>query len=109
MKNETEDEETKSQPKSEENSKAIRDDEPSQEQDAKPASSPQQKKGWSFWVIFFALAMTGLLTALETTITSTALPVITHDLHGDHLYIWVINAYILSMYVVARPDDQLLN
>ena len=57
-----------------------------------------QKKTLRFWAIILALAVTGLLTALEATITSTALPTIIDALGGASLYVWVINIYFLTMY-----------
>ena len=56
------------------------------------------KKCLRFWVIIGTLAVTGLLTALEATITSTALPTIIESLGGASLYVWVINLYFLTMY-----------
>jgi hypothetical protein len=50
-----------------------------------------------FWAIFLALGFAGSLTALEATITSTALPSIINDLNGAELYIWANNGYFLAM------------
>jgi hypothetical protein len=52
-----------------------------------------------FWVIFASLSVTGLLAALESTVISTALPLISADLHSGELYIWFINVYFLTRYV----------
>ena len=69
------------------------------EKNAEPVPDAQvgDKKGWRFAMIIIALSVTGLLTSLENTITSTALPTIVEDLKGDNLYIWVVNAYTLPM------------
>ena len=56
-----------------------------------------EKKSLRFWAIILSLAVTGLLTALEATITSTALPTIIDSLGGASLYVWVINLYFLTM------------
>jgi hypothetical protein len=62
-----------------------------------PEKSPQPfKKGPRFWAIMVVLALAGLLTALEATITSTVLPVIVAELDGGDSYIWVANAYFLT-------------
>ncbi|KAH8598161.1 major facilitator superfamily protein [Bisporella sp. PMI_857] len=53
-------------------------------------------KSLGFWAIIASLAFSGLLTALEATITSTALPTIIEALGGADLYIWVINIYFLT-------------
>lgn len=55
------------------------------------------RKGPRFWVILFVLSLTGLLTALEATITSTVLPVIIAELGGGSDYIWADNGYFMTM------------
>lgn len=56
------------------------------------------KKSVRFFAIIAALALSGLLTSLEATITSTALPTITADLGGASLYVWVVNGFYLTQY-----------
>ncbi|RYP45621.1 hypothetical protein DL768_008058 [Monosporascus sp. mg162] len=51
---------------------------------------------WRFWAIFLALAVTSLLAAVESTVTSTALPVISGDLNSGELYVWFVAAYSLT-------------
>jgi hypothetical protein len=53
-------------------------------------------RGLSFWCIILALCVTGILSALEGTIVSTALPTIMQDLGGAELYIWSVNGYFLA-------------
>lgn len=55
------------------------------------------KRDWRFWALLGSISLAGLLTALEGTITSTALPSIVGDLGGGHLYIWVVNGYMFAM------------
>ena len=55
------------------------------------------KKSLGFWAIIFALCAAGLLTALETTVASTALPTIVDDLGGADLYVWIVNGFFLAM------------
>lgn len=71
-------------------------------QDASPVSPPTAavvpfRPGFKFWAIIVAIGFAGLLTALEATITSTALPSIIAELGGGSEYIWVINGYFLAM------------
>src|ERR1051326_4710180 len=41
--------------------------------------------------------MLGMLTAaMESTVVSTAMPTVIHDLHGIRLYPWVLSAYLLA-------------
>ena len=72
---------------------------PASSEDAKPLAA--QKKSLRFYAIIVALSFTGLLTALEATITSTALPTIIDVLGGADLYIWVVNVYFLTMYILS--------
>ncbi|KAI0193882.1 MFS general substrate transporter [Astrocystis sublimbata] len=52
-------------------------------------------RGWRFWAIFVALSITSLLAAIESTVTSTAMPVIAEALDAGDLYVWFVNAYTL--------------
>jgi MFS family permease len=54
------------------------------------------KKGWRFWAIFPTLMLVSLLVAVESTVTSTALPFIVHELDAGNLYVWFVNAYFLT-------------
>lgn len=66
------------------------------------------KKSLRFFAIIAALTLSGLVTSLEATITSTALPTITADLKGAGLYTWVVNGFYLTQYVLPLPDIPLL-
>ncbi|KAG8422871.1 hypothetical protein J3459_009965 [Metarhizium acridum] len=50
-----------------------------------------------FRATLLAIGFSGLLGALEATITSTALPTVTAELGGGDLYIRAINSYFLAM------------
>lgn len=52
--------------------------------------------GWRFWMIILSLCFTSLLTAIEATVTATALPSIAHELDSRELYVWFVNALFLS-------------
>ena len=64
-----------------------------------PNSDPPQstKKKFRFWAILVVLALASLLTSLEATVTSTVLPMITTDLSAGDSYIWIANAYLLTL------------
>ena len=66
---------------------------PSTVAESRPAG---RKKSWRFFALIAALGFTGLLTALEGTITSVALPTIVDALGGSRRYIWVGNVYFLA-------------
>ncbi|RYP12299.1 hypothetical protein DL765_007410 [Monosporascus sp. GIB2] len=54
------------------------------------------KCSFRFWAIMGSLAMTGLLSAIEGTIITSALPTITQALGGRSFYIWVPSSYFLA-------------
>ncbi|KAI0763293.1 MFS multidrug transporter [Trametes elegans] len=60
---------------------------------SKPAAKP---KGSAFWLSFLAIVVSNVLSALDVTAVSTALPTITHDLGGDNDFVWVGAAYGLA-------------
>ncbi|KAI0095663.1 MFS general substrate transporter [Hypoxylon sp. NC0597] len=68
------------------------DDKPSNT--ASPPTS--QSRGWRFWVVLIALGITSLSAAVESTVTSTALPRIAGALDAGELYVWFVNAYTLT-------------
>ncbi|KAK8092515.1 major facilitator superfamily protein [Apiospora kogelbergensis] len=72
-------------------------------------ASNQIRKGPRFWAILAVLALTSLLTSLEATITSTVLPVIVESLGGGVDYIWVANAYFLTLAALQPMFGQLSN
>jgi MFS family permease len=55
--------------------------------------------GFRFWMIIISLCFTSLLTAIEATVTATALPSIARELDSRELYVWFVNALFLSRYV----------
>ncbi|KAI1735346.1 major facilitator superfamily domain-containing protein [Xylaria scruposa] len=62
-------------------------------------SIPQQPpcyRGWRFWLVFLPLCVASLLTALESTILSTAMPLITSDLQAGDNYVWFPNAFLVT-------------
>ena len=66
-------------------------------------------KTWRFWAIIASLMITGLISALEGTIITSALPTITDALSGGNAYIWVPNAYLLSSVAVLPLFAQASN
>nr|POF18090.1 efflux pump fus6 [Quercus suber] len=65
-----------------------------------PARADKPNHGFRFWAIVAALAFTALLSALEGTIITSALPIITRDLGGGNSFIWVPNGYFLATIVM---------
>lgn len=61
-------------------------------------------KGWRFWAIFPSLMITTLLSAMEVTVVSTALPTIVHELHIGKDYVWIVNAFVLTRSVFIQSQ-----
>ena len=71
----------------------VKSHDPSPEREQKAATS---QLDWNVWVIFSGLAVSALLSALEGSVVSTALPTIAADLGLGGNYVWVINIYFLT-------------
>ncbi|KAI0316904.1 iron permease [Amylostereum chailletii] len=60
------------------------------------ATSPiAVRRDFRFWLVFLAIGISTVITALELSAVSTALPDIIHDLNGT-TFVWVGSAYTLS-------------
>lgn len=71
-----------------------------------PQSGGLSKKGWK--VSIFVLAMTSLVTAIDLTIISVALPTVEKDLNlSPSAGQWVVNAYLLSFTLLLIPGGML--
>ncbi|KAH8680444.1 major facilitator superfamily protein [Ilyonectria robusta] len=79
-------------------------------QDATTEKSPPKfDKGPRFWAIMGVLSLISLLTSLEATVTSTVMPSLVADLGGGESFIWVSNAYFLTMTSFMPMFGQLAN
>ncbi|OGM50126.1 Major Facilitator Superfamily protein [Aspergillus bombycis] len=56
----------------------------------------KQGKGWRFWAIYISLCVSILLAAVESTVTSTALPFISDELRAGEDYVWFVNSFFLT-------------
>ena len=70
-------------------------------------SSTKQRHSSRFWAIIIALSLTGLLSAIEGTIITSALPTITKALGGGNSYIWIPNSYFLATIAMCPLSAQL--
>ncbi|PKY05144.1 hypothetical protein P168DRAFT_318172 [Aspergillus campestris IBT 28561] len=57
-----------------------------------------QQRGLKFWLIMAALSVSGLLTAMESTVVSTALAHITAELGGREKYIWELRNQVMAAF-----------
>lgn len=62
-----------------------------------------------FWAIIFTCAIIGLLSALENTVVTTALPQIAAELNLQANYTWVTNAFFLTGAAIQPLFGQLAN
>ncbi|KAI0308846.1 iron permease [Amylostereum chailletii] len=60
-----------------------------------PSCPAAVRRDFRFWLVFLAIATSTIITALELSAVSTALPDIIHDLNGT-TFVWVGSAYTLS-------------
>ncbi|TCD71946.1 hypothetical protein EIP91_000078 [Steccherinum ochraceum] len=74
-----------------------------------PAQPSSAKKGSAFWLSVVAILVTTLLSALDLTAVSTALPTITADLGGADNFVWVGSAYGLSSSAILPLSGCLAN
>ncbi|KID73297.1 Efflux pump FUS6 [Metarhizium brunneum] len=72
-------------------------------------AAPALNRDLRFWAILLAIGFSGLLSALEATITSTTLPTVIAELGGGDLYIWAVNGYFLAMTSLQPMFGQLVN
>ncbi|OAA69790.1 Major facilitator superfamily domain, general substrate transporter [Cordyceps fumosorosea ARSEF 2679] len=62
-----------------------------------------------FWAILFTCAVMGLLSALENTVVTTALPHIVADLDMGQNYVWITNVFFLTGAAIQPLFGQLAN
>ncbi|KAI0202905.1 MFS general substrate transporter [Astrocystis sublimbata] len=55
------------------------------------------KKSSAFWGIVFSMQLISILSALDTTVVSTAMPSILKDVGASEAWVWIANAYFLTM------------
>ncbi|KAL1949725.1 hypothetical protein VTO73DRAFT_8606 [Trametes versicolor] len=62
---------------------------------AASAPPPGSNRGFAFWMVFVSNLVVDMLSALDLTAISTALPTIVQDLHGVD-FIWAGSAYTIA-------------
>lgn len=74
-----------------------------QSPDVSPAAGPESEEapaqtsyGWRFYIVFSALVVATLLSALDGAIVAVALPTIAANLEAGPDYVWVANVYFLT-------------
>ncbi|EED17267.1 efflux pump antibiotic resistance protein, putative [Talaromyces stipitatus ATCC 10500] len=79
--------------------------------DQTPAGNkkPNFPKSWRFYAILTTLSVTGLLTTIEGTIITNALPTITAALGGGSSSLWIADAYFLASVATLPLYAQMSN
>ncbi|KAK4188648.1 major facilitator superfamily domain-containing protein [Podospora australis] len=90
-------------------SKEANQDNTSEESSPIPEDATSFKPTARFWAILATLAVIGLLSALENTVVTTALPHIVTELNLGENYIWVTNVFFLTGAAVQPLFGQLAN
>ncbi|TCD64696.1 hypothetical protein EIP91_003770 [Steccherinum ochraceum] len=67
------------------------------------------KPGSDFWLSYVAIIMATLLSALDLTAVSTALPTITSELDGADKFVWIGSAYSLASTAILPLSGGLAN
>jgi len=70
--------------------------------EASKVTDPGLVRDWHFYMVFVALSITALLSSIEATIISTALPTIVNNLNVGSNYAWVANSYFLTRLVKVQ-------
>ncbi|RYO90018.1 hypothetical protein DL762_002913 [Monosporascus cannonballus] len=65
--------------------------------DGEGNETPKTKRSWRFWAIILSLSIASLLSALDVSVVSTAMPSMINDLGSSYAYAWIANAYFLTM------------
>lgn len=86
---------------------SIKNDESSPTKGKPTGGAPQQSA--KFWAIMFALMLAAVISALDGSVVSTALPTIVRTFHIDAGYVWVVNIFFLTMAVVQPVLGQVSN
>ncbi|KAH7348435.1 major facilitator superfamily domain-containing protein [Rhexocercosporidium sp. MPI-PUGE-AT-0058] len=68
--------------------------------DVEPVDAVQVSRDWRFWMVFASLSITGLLSAIEATVISTALPTISDKLDIGEDYAWLVNSFLLTSMIL---------
>ncbi|RYP64448.1 hypothetical protein DL769_006670 [Monosporascus sp. CRB-8-3] len=62
-----------------------------------PPANSGSGRGWRFWTIIISCTVSSILTALDGSAISTAMPSMVEDLGSTYAYVWIANAYFLTM------------
>ncbi|KAK7750072.1 hypothetical protein SLS62_008065 [Diatrype stigma] len=70
---------------------------------------PSSVRGWRFWSIIISLTIANLLSALDISAISTAMPSIVEEIGADPAYVWIVNAYMLTTTAFQPLFGQMAN
>lgn len=64
---------------------------------------------WRVWCIFIVLCLFSFLGAIDSTVTTTALPTISREISGSGEYVWIANLYLFTSTVPQPLYAQVAN
>lgn len=67
------------------------------------------KHSWRVWCIFIVLCLLSFLGAIDSTVTTTALPTISREIGGSDNYVWIANSYLFTSTVPQPLYAQVAN
>ncbi|RYP19249.1 hypothetical protein DL765_003450 [Monosporascus sp. GIB2] len=62
-----------------------------------PAASADSERGCRFWTIAIHYSVSSILTVIDGSAISPAMPSMVEDLGSTYAYVWIANAYFLAM------------
>jgi EmrB/QacA subfamily drug resistance transporter len=79
--------------------------------DGRVITEPAQvfKHSWRIWCVFIALCLLSFISAVDATIITTSLPIITHEIGGEELYVWIANSFLFASTVPQPLYGQIAN
>lgn len=67
------------------------------------------RHNWRIASIFIVLVFLSFLSALDSSIITTSLPTITHEIGGEREYTWIVNSYLFASTVPQPLFGQIAN
>ena len=73
-----------------------------QQQQEEQQTVPMSTRTWRFWSVFLGCCLISLLSGIDATVITTALPTIVRELGGADEFVWVANSFVFAA-TVPQP------
>lgn len=80
-----------------------------QADDVATVEATKFQHSWRLWCVFLALCLLSFMGAIDSTVTTTALPTITREIGGSNDYVWIANTYLFTSTVPQPLYAQIAN